>query len=320
MAHFQTSLAEIGLLPGKATRRAEFFERLDLLVPWDRWVAIVDSHREDRVGPGRKATGTETMLRMLVVQRCLNLSDEECEDQCVDSRALSAFLGVPKVPDKTTLCKFRNWLVEEGVEREIFEDLAAQLEAEGLMMREGSVVDATFVESPSSTKNREHARDPEAHQAKKGNNWHHGYKAHIGADRDSGLVHTVVTTAANVADVVEAKDCVRECDEEVYLDAGHAGLEKRPEATEEGGELHGKRLFIAAKRSKVETDEDRFREHAISQVRSLVEHPFHYLKDVMRTRRTRYRGRGKNDQMPCMCFAIANLLMLGRKRVVPAAV
>lgn len=316
MAHFQTSLAEIGLLPGKATRRAEFFGRLDALVPWERWVSIVDAHRDDRVGPGRRPVGTETMLRMLVIQRCLNLSDEECEDQCVDSRALSAFLGAAKVPDKTTLCKFRNWLAAEGAEREIFEDLARQLEAEGLMMREGSVVDATFVESPSSTKNRDRARDPEAHQAKKGSNWHFGYKAHIGADRDSGLVHTVVTTAANVADIVEAKDCVRECDSEVYLDAGYTGLEKRPEATEEGGKLHGKRLFVAAKRSKVRTEEQRFREHAVSQVRSVVEHPFHYLKDVMRTRRTRYRGRRKNDQTLCMCFAIANLLMLTRRRVV----
>ena len=137
----------------------------------------------------------------------------------------------------------------------------------------------------------------------------------MGADRDSRLLHTVATTAANVADVVEAKGCVRECDEEVYLDAGYTGLEKRLEAAEEGGELRGKRLFIAARRSTVKTDEDRFREHAISQVRSVVEHPFHYLKDVMRTRGTRYRGREKNDQMLCMCFAISNLLMLGRKRV-----
>ena len=121
---------------------------------------------------------------------------------------------------------FRNWLAAEGAEREIFDDLAARLQAEGLMMREGPVVDATFVESPSSTKNRDHARDPEAHQAKKGNNWHFGHKAHAGADRDGGLVHTAVATAANVADVVEAKGCVRECDEEVYLDAGYTGLER----------------------------------------------------------------------------------------------
>lgn len=318
MGHFQTSLAEIGLLPGKVTRRAEFFERLDRLVPWERWVAIVDARRRVPGGAGRRPVATETMLRMLVVQRCLNLSDEECEDQCTDSRALSAFLGSAKVPDKTTLCKFRNWLAAEGVEREIFEDLARQLQAEGLMMREGSVVDATFVESPSSTKNREHARDPEAHQARKGNNWHFGYKAHIGADRDSGLVHTLVTTAANASDISRAKDCVRECDSEVYLDAGYVGLEKRPESTEEGGELHGKGLFIARRRKSVSGEEAEFREHAISQVRSVVEHPFHYLKDVMRTRRTRYRGLEKNDQMLCMCFAVANLLMLGRRRVAVA--
>ena len=318
MPHFQTSLAEIGLLPGKATRRAEFFQRLDRLVPWDRWVAIVEPHRPHPEGAGRRPVATETMLRMLVVQRCLNLSDEECEDQCNDSRALSAFLGAAKVPDKTTLCKFRSMMASEGLEREIFEDLAAQLQAEGLMMREGSVVDATFVESPSSTKNRRHARDPEAHQARKGNDWHFGYKAHIGADRDSGLVHAVATTAANVADVAMAKDCVRACDSEVYLDAGYVGLGKRPEAGE-GGPLHGKRLFVARRRKSVEGEEAEFREHAISQVRSVVEHPFHYVKDVMRTRRTRYRGLRKNDQMLCMCFAIANLLMLGRKRVAPAA-
>ena len=235
MGHFQTSLAEIGLLPGKATRRAEFFERLDLLVPWDRWVAIVEPHRPHPEGAGRRPVPTETMLRMLVVQRCLNLSDEECEDQCSDSRALSAFLGAARVPDKTTLCRFRQMMVEEGLEREIFEDLARQLEAEGLMMREGSVVDATFVESPSSTKNRARERDGEAHSAKKGNNWHFGYKAHIGADRDSGLVHTVVTTAANVADIEVAGDCVRGCDSEAYFDAGYTGLQRREEATGEGG-------------------------------------------------------------------------------------
>lgn len=318
MGHFQTSLAEIGLLPGKATRRAEFFERLDALVPWDRWVAIVDPHRPDPRGAGRRPVATETMLRMLVVQRALNLSDEECEDQCTDSRALSAFLGAAKVPDKTTLCKFRQMMVANGLEREIFEDLAAQLEAEGLMMREGSVVDATFVESPSSTKNRDRARDPEAHQAKKGSNWHFGYKAHIGADRDSGLVHTVVTTAANVSDISQAKGCVRECDREVYLDAGYVGLEKRPEATEEGGELRGKELFIARRRKSVSGEEAEFREHAISQAGSVAGHPFHYLKDVTGTRRTRYRGLEKNDQMLCMCFAVANLLMLGRRRVAVA--
>lgn len=319
MPHFQTSLAEIGLLPGRPTRRAEFFERLDRLVPWDRWVAIVEPHRPHPEGAGRRPVATEVMLRMLVVQRCPDLSDEECEDQCNDSRALSAFLGAQKVPDKTTLCKFRNTMASEGLEREIFEDLASQLRAEGLMMREGSVVDATFAESPSSTKNASRSRDPEAHQAKKGSSWHFGYKAHIGADRDSGLVHTVATTAANVADVTMAKERVRACDGEVYLDAGYTGLEKRPESTDEGGALHGKRLFVAAKRSKVRTGEQRFREHAVSQVRSVVEHPFHYVKDVMRTRRTRYRGLRKNDQMLCMCFAIADLLMLSRGRVaVPA--
>lgn len=106
MGHFKTSLAEIGLFPGKATRRAEFFQRPDLLVPWERWVAIVDPHRPEPEGAGRRPVATETMLRMLVVQRALNLSDEECEDQCTDSLALSAFLGAAKVPDKTTLCKF----------------------------------------------------------------------------------------------------------------------------------------------------------------------------------------------------------------------
>ena len=318
MGHFQTSLAEIGLLPGKVTRRAEFFERLDRLVPWERWVAIVDAKRRVPGGAGRRPVATETMLRMLVARRCLNLSDEECEDQRADSRALSAFLGSAKVPDKTTLCKSGNWLAAEGVEREIFEDLARQLQAEGLMMREGSVVDATFVESPSSTKRREHARDPEAHQARKGNDRHFGHEAHIGADRDSGLVRTLVTTAANASDISRAKDCVRECDSEACLDAGYVGLEKRPEATEEGGEPRGKGLLMARRRKSVSGEEAEFREHAISQAGSVAGHPFHYLKDVTGTRRTRYRGLEKNDQMLCMCFAVANLLMLGRRRVAVA--
>lgn len=298
----------------KRSRKARMLETIDARAPWDAWVRIVDGHLPNKGPRGRPRIPTITMLRMLVIQRALNYSDRECEDECRENRSVSRFLGTEDVPDRTTLCKFRNLLASQGVLRRLFEFLVRLLEAEGKIKKGTSLVDATFIESPSSTKNRAHARDPDAHSAKKGNTWHFGYKAHAGADGHSGLVHTVITTAANVADIKIGKDCVRRDDEAAFMDAGYVGIEKREEA-QEGGELAGKKLFVAAKRSTVKTEEQKFREHAVSSVRSPVEHLFHYLKDIILLRKTPYKGLQKNDEMVCLAFAIVDLLMLSRKRV-----
>lgn len=295
------------------TRKARHLTQIDKRAPWDEWVRLVESKLPPPGCRGRPRIPVITMLRMLVAQRALTMSDRETEDELRFNESIHWFLQTEEVPDRTTLCKFRNWLVSQGLCRGIFDLLVAILEAGGTIRKGASLVDSTFIESPSSTKNRAHARDPDAHSAKKGNVWHFGYKGHVGTDSCSGLAHTVMTTAANVADITVAEHCVRESDDEAYLDAGYVGLDKREEA-QEGGALAGKRLFVAAKRSTVKTDEQRFREHAVSSVRSPAEHPFHYVKDIIGLRKTPYKGLAKNDEMLCLAFALADLLMLSRDR------
>ena len=296
------------------TRKARHLAQIDKRAPWDEWVRLVESELPPPGCRGRPRIPVTAMLRMLVAQRAPAMSDRETEDELRFNESIHWFLQTEEVPDRTTLCKFRNWLVSQGLCRKIFDLLVAILEARGAIKKGASLVDSTFVDSPSSTKNRAHARDPDAHSAKKGNVWHFGYKGHVGCDRDSGLAHTVVTTAANVADITVAKQCIRKGDKEAYLDAGYVGLDKREEA-QEGGELEGVTLFVAAKRSTVKTEEQKFREHAVSSVRSPAEHPYHYVKDIIGLRRTRYKGLKKNDEMICLAFALANLLLLSRDRV-----
>lgn len=301
---------------GRTTRRQEFLDDLERLVPWAEWVALVRTAYDDSPGRrGRPAVGAEVMLRAYLVQNAFGLSDVATEEAIVDSRAIGAFVGRGvSAPDSTTICKFRHAIEAKGIGRKMFEELVALLDAKGLIMHRGSVVDATFIEAPSSTKNKRGERDPEAHQAKKGNNWHFGYKAHAGADAETGIVHTLATTAANVADVTRAASLVRPDDEHAWADAGYAGVERRDGA--EGLEWH-----VAAKRSTV-TDETRARERAISSARSVVEHPFHVVKDIFGHRKTRYRGLAKNDNQLCVLFALGNLLLLkrGRRAFGPPAV
>lgn len=196
-------------------------------------------------------------------------------------------------------------------------ELVSILDGHGIMMHGGSIVDATFVESPSSTKNRERSRDPEAHQAKKGNNWHFGYKAHAGVDAGTGLVHTVEVTAANVSDVAVAPSLLRPDDEFCYADAGYTGARGRQQAPghPDPSEVTWR---IARRRSKVpgrdhpEVSWERRIESSLSRVRSKVEHPFHVIKDLFGLRRTRYRGLEKNRNQLCVAFALADLALLAQ--------
>ena len=213
----------------RRTRRERFLEQMEAIVPWREWVALIESHYPDG-RRGRRPVGCERMPGMYLLQVWFHLSDEACEDAVLDSRAMQRFVGIDmmseQVPDATTLLKFRHLLEGEGLGEGMLAELVSILDERGIIMRGGSIVDATFVESPSSTKNRERSRDPEAHQAKKGNNWHFGYKAHAGVDAGTGLVHTVEVTAANVSDVAVAPSLLRPDDEFCYADAGHAGAQK----------------------------------------------------------------------------------------------
>ena len=329
MVERQTSFADLEAAgQRRRSRRERFLEAMDGIVPWGEWVALIEPHYPDG-RRGRRPVGCERMLRMYLIQVWFHLSDEGCEDAVLDSRAMQRFVGIDlmseQVPDATTLLRFRHLLEEHGLGKRMLSELASALEERGVMMQGGTIVDATFVESPSSTKNRERSRDPEAHQAKKGSNWHFGYKAHVGVDAGTGLVHTVSVTAANVADATEAHRLLRPGDRFCYADAGYAGVAKRPEVAGDPA-LSGVEWRVARRRSKVagwdhpEVSWERGIERALARVRSRVEHPFHVVKDVFGLRKTRYRGLVKNRNQICVAFALADLCLLSwAGRGVPAA-
>ena len=257
---------------------------------------------------------------MYVAQQCFGLSDEGIEDAIYDSQAIRRFVGIDlsreAAPDATTLLKFRRLLEKHDLTRKVFETINAHLAAKGLLMREGTIVDATIIAAPPSTKNRDKKRDPEMHQVKKGNEWHFGMKAHIGVDVESGLVHTVAGTAANVSDVTQAHTLLHGEESVVFADAGYQGVEHRPENLETPVEWHVamKRGIRKALADTVEGQAIEAMEQAKASTRAKVEHPFHVLKNVFKHRKTRYRGLAKNVAHLMTLFGLGNL-MLARKRL-----
>lgn len=303
----------------RTSKREQFLEQMDATIPWQVWVGLIEPHYyADQLGKrGRKAKPIETMLRMYLLQVWFSLSDEGVEDAVYDSYAMRKFMGldfvVEQVPDATTLLHFRHLLEKHKLAERL---LAAQneiFEAQGWIMRGGSIVDATIIAAPSSTKNADGTRDPEMHQTKKGNQWYFGMKAHIGVDAGTGYVHTVRATAANVHDLDEAHHLVRPDDEVVYADFGYQGAVKRPEiATDE----HKSKIEwrIAARKGvlKSMSEPDRAVESRKASVRAKVEHPFLIVKRDFAFTKTRYRGIAKNLHHLQMLFASANWLMRAR--------
>lgn len=220
----------------KKTKREEFLEIMDEIIPWDEWVSIIEPYYPSGIR-GRPPMGIEKMLRMYLLQIWFNLSDPGTEDAIYDSYAMRKFVGISflseGVPDETTLCKFRHLLEQNGLNKLFFDAINRVMVETGHMMKGGTIVDATIIDAPSSTKNGEKKRDPEMHQTKKGNQWRFGMKCHVGVDAGSGLVHTLDVTPANTHDVTMAAGLIREDDEVVYGDSGYVGLEKRPEVQED---------------------------------------------------------------------------------------
>lgn len=316
----QTTFADIEDASRKrATKREAFLEAMDAAVPWGELVAAVEPfYYPGR--RGRRPMGVEKMLRMYFLQLWFSLSDEGVEDAIYDSRAFSRFMGVSfglgdQAPDATTLLKFRRIIEENGLAGEILGRVNAVLEAKGVMMRGGSIVDATFVEAPSSTKNAGGSRDPEMRQGKKGKNWHFGMKAHIGVDAGSGLVHTVAFTPANVSDIAMAHALVRPDDGFCYADSGYTGVAKRPEVAGDPA-LSGVEWVVAEKPSRIKGMRGLAWEHSIesrkASVRSKVEHPFLVVKRQFGCARCRYRGLARNASMLTVLFALANVAMWSR--------
>lgn len=301
----------------KQTRRDRFLAQLDTLTPWVALVAAIERFYPQGRGAGRPPIGLERMLRMYIAQQCFGLSDEGIEDALYDSQAIRRFVGVDlareAAPDATTLLKFRRRLEEHDLTGAIFQTINAHLAQQGLLLREGTLIDATLIAAPPSTKNRDRARDPAMHQAKKGNQWHFGMKAHIGVDLDSGLVHTVVGTAAHVADVTQAHALLHGQETAVLGDAGYQGVAKRAENQDTPVTWHVA-LRPGVRRALLDDDLGRLQERierVKAGLRAKVEHPFHAIKNLFKYRKTRSRGLAKNTAQLFTLFGLANLVLSG---------
>jgi transposase, IS5 family len=304
----------------KTTRREIFLGQMEGLIPWARLVGIIEPHYPTGAR-GRPPIGIERMLRIYFMQQWYGLADEALEDAMYDIQVLRAFagidLGVEDVPDATTLLNFRHLLEKHDLTKAIFQEVGAMLAEKNLLMREGTIVDATIIAAPSSTKNQRGERDPEMHQTKKGNQWYFGMKAHVGADAESGFIHTVIGTAANVADVKCASALLHGEEKVGYGDAGYTGVEKRQEQGSHAGEMTWE---VALKRGKLKAmaegeikDLTRQLERLKAQVRSKVEHGFHVIKNLFGYRKVRYRGLAKNTAQLHTLFALANLVLARNK-------
>jgi IS5 family transposase len=298
----------------KQTRRDRFLAEMEQVVPWARLVERLRAFypKGER---GRPPVGLERMLRIYFMQQWYGLADEALEDALYDSQALRGFAGidlaVARVPDATTVMNFRHWLEQHDLTKVLFDEIGATLEERGLLMRQGTIVDATIIAAPPSTKNKEKARDPEMHQTRKGNQWHFGMKAHVGVDVASGVVHTVVGTAAHEADINQMAAVLHGEEEAVFADSGYTGADKRPEL-----ENRDVSWNIAIRRGIIKALPKSLRdlaepvERALSQVRAWVEHPFHIVKNLFRHKKVRYRGLAKNTAQLHSLFALANLVIV----------
>ena len=316
----QTSFSELEYAAKKKrTRRDRFLADIETVTPWVALVAEIAPHYPKGEGRGRRPIGVERMLRMYIAQQCFGLSDEGMEDAVYDSQAIRGFVGidlnVEAAPDATTLLKFRRLLEAHSLTQRIFAAINTHLAEKGLLLKEGTIVDATIIAAPPSTKNREGERDPDMHQAKKGNQWHFGMKAHIGVDAESGLTHTVVTTAANVNDVTQAHALLHGDETHAFGDAGYTGVEKREENQDSTVTWHvamkpGKRKALPG--TLLGELVDRI-EHVKASIRAKVEHPFHVVKNLFKHKKARYRGLAKNTAQLLTLFGLANLVLARRR-------
>jgi len=258
------------------------------------------------------------MLRIYFLAQWYGLADEALEDAIYDSQAMRNFIGVDlggeSVPDATTLLKFRHLLEENDLTRAIFEAIGTHLKAKKLMMKEETIVDATIINAPSSTKKAEGKRDSQMHQTRKGNQWYFGMKAHIGVDAESGLVHSLVATSANVSDISQTKDLLHGQEKRVHADAGYVGVQKREEF--EGSKID---WLVAEKKGRLKAMTEGLKKDLLrewerrkAQVRSKVEHPFHIIKNLFAYQKVRYRGLKKNLAQLHSLFALPNLVITGR--------
>lgn len=302
----------------KKTKREEFLEIMEEIIPWDEWTAIVEPYYP-KGKRGRPPVAIETILRMYLLQICFSLSDEGVEDAIYDSYAMRKFMGINfmenQVPDATTLLHFRHLLEENGIGKLFFDAISRCLEKCGRIMHGGTIIDATILSAPSSTKNATGERDPEMHQTKKDSQWYFGMKGHTGVDAGTGYIHTVEVSAANVHDIDMAAKLIREDGEVVYGDAGYLGIEKRQEIREDKQKskidyrINQRPGKINALQDDPGKDWFHIMEHQKSAVRCKVEHPYQLIKNKFGYLKVAYRGLSKNHNRLYLLFASANLWM-----------
>lgn len=290
-------------------------------MPWGEWLSMIQPcyYKGER---GNKPYDLELMLRLYLLQNLYDLADEATAVEVIDSRAFSDFCGVDssnQVPDGDTIGRFRNLLTRNDLQEKLFVQVVTLLQQKGLILKKGTIVDSTIIAAPPSTKNRERRRDPDAHQVKKGNTWHFGYKAHIGVDKDSGLVHHVEVTAANVHDVRVTSKLLTGEEETVNGDSGYLGAEKREDAivrNKSGKKIKYQINCRPSQLKKLSKSGQRYAkkaEHKKSSVRAKVEHVFGVVKGLFGYRKTRYRGLRKQTAKLNMLFALANLYLADKR-------
>ena len=302
----------------KTTRREAFLREMDQVIPWRDLCKVIKPFYPKQTGAGRPPVGVERMLRIHFLQHWFNLSDPAVEEALYDSRAMRGFVGIDlgrePAPDETTVCKFRHLLEAHNLGDRLFALINEYLEENGLKVSTGTIVDATIIDAPTSTKNKDGQRDPEMHQVKKGNEWYFGMKAHIGVDSQSKLIHSVAATAANVHDSQLLGDLLHGEETRVWGDSAYAGQDAviREAAPKAQNFTHKK-----AARNRPLSTADKAKNRTKSRVRAKVEHPFLVLKQIFGFNKVRYRGLGKNANRLFVACALVNVYMVRRHLLRP---
>jgi transposase, IS5 family len=311
----QETLAEEGFEKHrKKTRREQFLEEMEQIIPWTELAAVIEPFYPKPEGAGRRPIGIERMLRIHFLQHWFNLSDPAAEESLYDSRAMRRFVGIDlgrePVPDETTICKFRHLLEAHNLGEQLFVLIQDYLQENGLKISRGTIVDATIINAPSSTKNKDGQRDPEMRQTKKGNQWYFGMKAHVGVDSKLKLIHSVVATAANVHDSQVLGDLLHGEETKVWGDSAYTGQREtiRRHAPQARDFTQHK-----AHRHHPLSDEERARNRNKSRVRAKGEHPLLILKRIFGFTKVRYRGLHKNANRLFVACGLVNLYMVRRR-------
>ena len=299
----------------KVTRREQFLTEMEAVVPWGRLLALIAPHYP-KVGPkgGRPPMPIETMLRVYFLQNWYALSDPMAEETLYDSEAMRRFAGIElgddRIPDETTILNFRHLLERHGLTEAIFAEVNGHLADKGITLRSGTLVDATIIDAPSSTKNKAKARDPEMSSTKKGNAWYFGMKAHVGVDVDSGIVHSLEATTAKVHDSRIWNELLHGNERSIWADKGYVSAEREAAFTKDG-KVWG--VMRKAPKGGALDPIDEATNRIIAMVRAKVEHPFRVLKRQFGHVKTRYRGLAKNRAQLFTLFALGNLFLVRRR-------